>query len=186
MNKFLKSILVFISLLLLPSISAAQDPYFKPYVGGGLGGFVISNGLGENWVFGGYASMGAEVLPFLALEGRVGGAADASNVSSTFGIDYFVAGYAKPQFKIEEAKINIYGLLGLSSVKSWSQLTGATKLSKSIRSFSYGGGIEYVATDNLMLGVEGVILDGEDRSGTTATWNGNYAGSVVGTVRMTF
>jgi len=185
MDKFLKSTLLFISLLLLPGMATAEDLYFKPYLGGGLGGFLLSNGAGDNWVFGGYGSVGAEVLPILAFEGRVGSAANASNATSTFGIDYFIAGYAKPQYKIEGMKINIYGLFGVSSVSSWSKPTGGLTVTRTVQSFSYGAGVEFYATDNIILGVEGMVLDGQDKS-ALATYHGNYAAGAVGTIRISF
>jgi len=181
MNKIMKSMFVFLAMMLFSSSASAQD--FTPYVGGGLGGYVISNGSGAKWVFGGYGSVGVDINDYIAVEFRGGKTAEATNKSGNFGTDWIFSYLAKPQIKLEDYKINFYALLGASTIKSWSNSHGAHKTKTS---FSFGGGIEVYATENIILGAEGMVLDFQKKDGPSLPYNGNNVGSAVATARILF
>lgn len=171
---------------LIPATASANDMNIKPYVGGGIGTYILGPGTGEDWVFGGYASIGAEVMPNLAFEVRGGTTSNGKKGVRTFGTDYFFSYLAKPQFMLEGTGINVYGLLGASTIKSWYKTTAAAaKVTKTVTSFSFGGGVEYSVSDTVRLGVEGLIMDSQDKS-NRVPYNGNYVGSGVATVRLAF
>lgn len=169
---------VFLAMMLFSSSASAQD--FRPYVGSGLGAYVIANGSGPSTVFGGYGSIGVDINDYIAVEFRGGKTANGSNKSGTFGIDWFFSYLAKPQIKLDAYKINFYGLLGASTIKSWFNASR-----KTVTAFSFGGGVEVYATENIILGVEGMLLDSQNKSGRVP-YNGNQIGSVVGTAHIVF
>jgi len=184
MNKIIKSTLASL-VLLLPSMAIADE--ITPYVGAGIGSYVIANGGGEDWVFGGYGSIGAEVLPNLALEFRVGSTTNGTNVNSTFGTDWFVSYLAKPQVKLNDMQLNLYGLIGASTIKSFTQakVGPVVKLSSTTTAFSFGGGLEGYMDKNTTISLEGTILDLRKDRGKTP-YKGNFVGSVTGSVRILF
>lgn len=184
MKYITKPIFVLTALFLLPVQTLANDLDIRPYVSGGLGAYVLGPGSGSDTVFGGYGAVGADVMPNLALEIRMGATANGSNAGSTFGTDWFVSYLAKPQLQIAH-EVNIYGLIGASTIRSWRTPTGGTKLSATKTSFSFGGGIEYMLNDDFSIGIEGMVLDSQDKSNRTP-YDGNYIAAGVGTIRINF
>lgn len=180
MNKMVKSVFIALAMLVLSASATAQD--FRPYVGSGLGGFIISNGSGPSWVLGGYGSIGIDINDYIAAEFRGGKTATGSNNSGKFGIDWFFSYLLKPQIKLKDYKVNFYGLLGASTIKSWSNASR-----KTVTAFSFGAGIEAYATDNIILGIEGMLIDSKDKTRAAGEpYNGNQIGSAIATVRMLF
>jgi opacity protein-like surface antigen len=187
MKRNIKSIIILLAFLLLPMQATAYDIpelNIKPYVGGGAGAYVIANGGGEDWVFGGYGLVGAELIEYLALEARFGSTTDGENPGSKFGTDFFISYLAKPQLRMRR-DVYLYGLVGASTIKSWSTPSGGTKVTKTNTSFTIGGGIEYLIIDNISIGAEGLFMEIEDKTGKTV-YDGNYMGSVSATVRVRF
>jgi opacity protein-like surface antigen len=187
MKKSIKFTFALLAFLLLPMQATAEgipELNIKPYVGGGAGAYLIGNGTGEDWVFGGYGLVGAELIEYLALEVRFGSTAEGENPNSKFGTDYFISYLAKPQLRMHR-DVYLYGLVGASTIKSWSTPTGGTKVTKTNTSFSIGGGIEYLINDNISIGAEGLFMETEDKTGK-AVYEGNYMGSATATVQIRF
>lgn len=184
MQYVIRTIFGFLILLLLPAQAAANDLDIRPYVSGGLGAYTLGPGTGDDTVFGGYGAVGAEVMPNLALEVRIGATANGSNAINTFGTDWFVSYLAKPQIQVMP-EINLYGLIGASTIRSWRTPTGGTKVSSTKTSFSFGGGIEYMLNDDFSIGIEAMALDIQDKTGRTP-YDGNYIAAGSGTVRINF
>ena len=167
--------------LALPCSASADD--IKPYIGGGIGTYIIANGTtgGGSYVVGGYASIGLEISPYLAYELRAGSTDQANNSISSFGTDFFVSYLLKPQFMLQN--FNVYALLGASTIRSWSQNTGQNKITQTNTSFSFGGGVETSVTDQFTLGVEAMILD---NTRSFNPYNGNFTAAATGNLRYLF
>ncbi|MBL4775581.1 MAG: outer membrane beta-barrel protein [Mariprofundus sp.] len=180
MNNIIKFTMITLALA-LPCSASAGD--IKPYIGSGIGTYIIGNGTAGNgdYVVGGYASIGLEISPYLAYELRAGTTAQANNSISSFGTDFFVSYLIKPQYMLQG--FNVYALLGASTIKSWSQDIGKTKITKTNTSFSFGGGVETSVTDQFTLGVEAMILD--NRRGFNP-YSGNFTGAATGNLRYLF
>ena len=183
MKYMIRTIPVFLTLLLSGQVMA-NDLDIRPYVSGGLGAYVLAPGSGDDTVFGGYGAVGADVMPNLALEIRIGATANGKNASSTFGTDWFVSYLAKPQIEVMP-DVNVYGLIGASTIRSWRTPTGGTKVSATKTSFSFGGGLEYMLNDDFSIGIEAIALDVQDKSGRTP-YDGNYIAAGSGTIRINF
>lgn len=179
-----KPVLFCAALLLWPAQAAATDLDIRPYVSGGLGGYVLGPGSGDDTVFGGYGALGAELMPYLALEIRLGTTQNGNSAGSSFGTDWFVSYLARPQVKVSR-EINIYGLLGASTIKSWRTPTGGVKATKTRTSFSFGGGLEYLFNNDLSIGIEAMALDSQDKS-NRVPYDGNYMAAGSGTIRLNF
>ena len=184
MKHVCRSVFVFFALLLLPMQAAANELDIRPYVSGGLGAYVLGPGNGEDTVFGGYGAIGAELMSNLALEVRVGATANGSNAAGTFGTDWFISYLVKPQLAFTP-EINLYALIGASTIKSWRTPTGGAKVSATKTSFSFGGGIEYILQDDFSIGVEGLVLDSQDKTNRNP-YDGNYIAAGVVTMRVGF
>ena len=176
MKKTIQSILA-VFVLLLPMQAIAND--IKPYVAAGLGAYAVGPGNGHDTNFGGYGLIGVDVTPNLGLEVRVGKSAEGANLSGKFGTDYFVSYMARPQVQFEE--VNLYGLVGASTINSWYTPTAGIKTNKVKTSFSIGAGIEYMFAKDYLIGIEAVAMDFKDRAGITP-----FDGSFVGAVNVTF
>ena len=175
MKKAIQSIAA-VFLLLLPMQAAADD--IDLYVAAGLGAYAVGPGNGVDTNFGGYGLIGVDVMPNLGLEVRVGKSAEGSNLSGKFGTDYFVSYMARPHVHFGE--VNLYGLVGASTINAWYTPTAGTKTNKVKTSFSIGAGIEYMFAKDYLIGIEAVAMDFKNRAGVTP-----YDGSFVGAVNVT-
>lgn len=138
----------------------AQDFYFAPYVGGGLGAYELDYGNGSDFVFGGYGALGADVHDNLGLEVRFGSAASKTKLDAQLGsvnvkaqVDWFASYLAKPQAEIFDG-LKIYGLIGATTLKSKLTPTGSAARSNTSTGLSFGVGGEYRIANQLLLGVE--------------------------------
>ncbi len=174
----------------------AQDLGFKPYVGGGLGGFELNYGNGKDFVFGGYGALGAELNDYLALELRVGSAGSKTKADTGTAltgqvkkqVDWFVSYLAKPQIEVADG-LKIYGLLGASTLKSKITPNGASARSNTSTSFSFGAGAEYSFQDQFTIGGEWLRYSSQKDTaaiGATSGYNGMDVNGFVGTLKVFF
>ncbi len=190
------AVLAFTALLFVVP-AKAQDFFFAPYVGGGIGVYDLDYGNGSDYVFGGYGALGADLHEFLAVEARFGSAGSNTkndittnlpngNVKKSVG--WFVSYLVKPQVEIADG-LRLYGLIGASTVRSSITPTGAVKREKTDTGFSYGGGAEYQINENFSVGAEWLTLtSSKDTAAITATsgYNGMDISSIVGTLKVQF
>jgi len=187
----------FLMLLLVGAVPAkAQDFGFKPYVGGGLGGFELNYGNGKNFVFGGYGALGAELNDYLAVELRVGSAGSKTKADTSTAltgqvkeqVDWFVSYLAKPQIEVADG-LKVYALLGASTLKSKITPSGASARSNTSTSFSFGGGVEYKIQDQFAVGGEWLRYSSQKDTaaiGAASGYNGMDVNGFVGTLKVFF
>jgi len=178
--------LVLLSLALLFASIASADGFkpenVRPYVGGGIGTYLMGNGSGAENVAGGYGMLGLEISPNFALELRAGQNLRATGANGkNFDTSRFVSYLVRPQMKLGD--FNVFGLIGASKIKSWSADSPPHNVNKF--SFSVGAGVEVNAYKNIMIGVEALILDGRDRA-VAVPFTGNFLATLGATGRIKF
>jgi len=152
----MKKYILIATALLFAGTSVAQAQDIKPYAGVAVGTFSLDFGLGSKSAIGGFVFLGADLHENIAIEARVGTAANASYLGIIdYGVDWMVSCFAKPQFQVADG-FNVYALLGGTTMKTQfgSNLPGT--LSNTSTDFSYGAGIELNVSDQQSIGVEWV------------------------------
>ncbi len=183
-KKFIGTIAFAMAMLAITPAGQAQE--FKPYIGGGLGLFVLDftgsgvTGVSNKDVFGGFGIFGVDYGDFVGGELRVGSAANTSfdngSVNETLSIDYFFSYLAKLQFPVSE-DFRFYTLIGGTSSKSSLKIntpgfvfvaTNTTSVSDTSTSFTVGAGLDFKIRDQLLIGAEWLRY-GSDVDGFTGT-----------------
>lgn len=170
MNKFIGGAIMIASLVVFSPVSNAQD--FKPYVGGGVGGFLVDTsqipGGSSQTVFGGYGAIGVDYGDFLGFELR-GGATNSSSLTVTgvnmnVGLDYFFSYLGKIQYPVTK-DFRVYALLGGTTAKATATITtpgfvfvstGTTQASDTTTGFSVGVGADFEILNQWRIGGEWV------------------------------
>jgi len=184
MRKIMGSVIMFTLVLVFSPASQAQE--FKPYVGGGLGLFVLDftgsgvTGISNKDVFGGFGIFGMDYGDFIGGELRVGSAAntsfDVGSVNETLSIDYFFSYLAKLQLPVSD-DFRFYTLIGGTSAKSSLKIntpgvvfaaTNTTDISDTSTSFTVGAGLDFKIQDQFSIGAEWVRY-GSDVDGFAGT-----------------
>jgi len=169
---------------------------FKPYVGGGLGAFELDYGNGKDFVFGGYGALGAELNDYLALEFRIGAAGSSTKNDTGTSItgnvkqqvNWFTSYLAKPQIEVADG-LDIYALLGASTVRSEITPAAATGRRNTTTGFSFGGGLEYNFQDQFAIGAEWMRYSSQKDTGAigaTSGYKGLNMNGFVGTLKANF
>ncbi|HKJ83108.1 MAG TPA: porin family protein [Mariprofundaceae bacterium] len=194
MRQLIYAIPVALGLLTAPAAASAQEFMFEPYAGAGVGGFLLNDGNGSNFVFGGYGEIGAKLAQYMAIEGRFGTAGSKTKYDAVVGanvknqVDWFASYLFKPQVILARG-LRFYGLLGATTLKSSITATGSTKVSKTNTDFSYGVGMEYSPNDdNLYVGAEWMRYASSESHATltTTTYSGMNMQGYVATLRYAF
>ena len=121
----------------------AEDLYFEPYVGVGLGVFGLSTQGTSDKVFGGYLRLGAEINPYFAPEIRVGSAAKGSTSGfSKASMNWFVSYLARVQVPVS-GDVTLYGVFGGTTMRTSLTPTGGTERKDTTTDFTFGGGLDY-------------------------------------------
>jgi len=153
----------------------AQD--IEPYVGGGLGAYLLTNNRGGDTVFGGYGLIGLKFTDMLAAELRLGGSANASNASGTYGIDWYAAYLLRGTIEVGNG-FSVYGLVGAATLATFEQLRAAAKVKNTSTVFSGGGGIAYDYTDTVHASIEALYL-GNNADARNPSFQGLDAGAIT-------
>ncbi len=169
--------------ILLGLLGQAQAVEMEPYVGGGIGAYLMTNNRGGDTVFGGYALVGMQFTDLLGAEVRLGGSANANNASSTYGIDWYTAYLLRGTIELGQG-LSVYGLLGAATLATFEQLRGAAKQKNTSTVFSGGGGIAYDYTDTIHASVEGLFL-GSNADARNPNFQGLDAGAITFNVVIT-
>jgi len=180
MKKIIKASMLAAVLLLIPAHASAEDMYFDPYVGVGLGMFSLNTGSSSDWVTGGFAQLGAEINPYLSPQLRLGGAGQTGATSgySRAALDWFASYLLRVQVPATDVFM-VYGLVGGTTMRTSLTPTGGSKLSDTSTKFSFGGGIEYNASKHLDIGAEWVRYGRGYKSASNRGLNVNGAMGVV-------
>ena len=130
----------------------------EPYVGVGLGSFVLDDGLNRQDTLGGYLQLGDDFSPYLGGELRVGASSKTSEeavpvVRPASRVDWFAAFYLKPKYAFSENWMG-YGLVGVGSLRASYYPIGAAKQTKTRIGLGYGLGLQYRLADQYSLGAE--------------------------------
>jgi len=156
MTYFNKLWAVAVTALLLPNAAQAEDLYFDPYVGAGLGQFQLSTGNNSATVPGGFVLLGAEVHPYVAPEIRVGKANKGTTTGySSVALDWFASYLLRLQAPVSEDTM-LYGLVGGTTMRTALTPTAGTKISDTSTTFSFGLGIDYRPMRNVSVAAEWV------------------------------
>jgi opacity protein-like surface antigen len=151
--------------LLLPMQAEASD--IKPYASMGLGLFELDPGKEKKTAFGGYVAVGAELHELLDAEVRLG-ATNANNATNKSKVEWMASALAKPKIKIAR-DIIIYGLAGVTALKTSYTPAGAAKRSKTNAAFTFGVGGSYELSDQAELGAEWVRYSSKADAATKNT-----------------
>jgi opacity protein-like surface antigen len=166
----MKKILVLIAGILMAGttmVPAAQAQ--QPYVGLGVGLFSLDPGGNSNTALGTYLQAGADFMPYLGAEVRLGTTTSAGNAK----MNWFLGAYAKPKFDLT-GDLTLYGLLGLTEARtSYTSATTFRSQSKTQADLSYGLGIDYWASAQYTVALEWVRYQNQ---ADTATKNTSFSG----------
>jgi len=157
---------------LLASATTAQAVDIEPYVGIGVGGYLLKTTtatVGTKTAFGGYGQLGADIGDYFGAELRLGASGKATLTSPQLGgvninssIDYIFSYLGKLQVPVSE-NFRLYGLLGGTTAQVASKIktpgvvfaaTGTTNISARKNGFSFGGGLDFKVQDKLIIGAE--------------------------------
>jgi len=157
---------------LLASATTAQAMDVEPYVGVGVGGYLLKDTTaGTKIAYGGYGQLGADIGDYLGAELRFGASGKATRTTPVLGgvdvdintnIDYIFSFLGKLQMPVSE-KVQFYGLLGATRAKVVDNMkkpgfvfisTGTTSRFTRTTSFSFGGGLDFKVQDKLVIGAE--------------------------------
>lgn len=130
----------------------------EPYVGVGLGSFVLNDGVNRQDTFGGYLQLGDDFSPYLGGELRIGASAKTKEETVPVArpatqVDGFAAFFLKPKYTFAENWMG-YGLIGLGTVRASYYPIGAAKQTKTRVGLGYGLGLQYRMADQYSLGAE--------------------------------
>jgi opacity protein-like surface antigen len=142
-----------ISAAFATSASAAQ-----PYVGVGVGAFVIDTGLNRQDTFGGYLQLGDDFSQYVGGEIRVGASGKTKEEIvvtplPASKVDWFAAAFLKPKYEFADNWMG-YGLIGIATMRASYYPVGAVKQSKTRTGLGYGLGLQYRVSDQYSLGGE--------------------------------
>lgn len=186
---------------------------FEPYVGVGIGALTISNSGFQHYSTAPwntkyfprstepyiYSIMGVTLHRYFDVEMRLGTTRlDANSYDPLVGSDHTTATYvwslfAKPKVYLTD-NIYIYGLIGGTVARIAGRGIGTPSNnftsvgSKTSRGFSYGGGLDYQASDHATVGGEYVQYLSRASAGLPSSPVPNYVslGSYVLTLKYTF
>lgn len=166
-----------IAALAAATLGATVAQASDPYVGIGVGGFNIDNGVSKKMAAGAYLQVGDDFSPYLGGEVRIGASdrtSEAFPLLARTKIDYFVAAYLKPRYELNE-QFTAYGLLGLATVRASYVAPGAVQQKKTRNGLAYGLGIDYRYNENVSFGAEWSHMLTKPGA-TAATINTNFQG----------
>jgi len=177
MKNIILSISLFLALAMstAPAIAESDGFGFDPYVGMGIGTLAIKQtgqlfGPPSNAKFPtdyqlyGYAAMGAQLHRYFDIEMRLGTTkADANavaNANARRSADYVWSLLAKPKVNITDNTL-LYGLLGGTTARYAGPGVGTAAANtavgaKTISGFSFGGGLEYKASEHFSIGLDAI------------------------------
>lgn len=178
---------IFAVMLCLASPAWAAGPH---YVGIGMGGLSLGNGIKKKTAFGGYLQLGHDFSDWLGAEIRLGstGSVNVSQpVAAKERID-FVAHFLKPYYEVSN-DLTVYGLVGFAVTHSSYKQTGGTKQTKNRISYAYGLGVDYRLNDDYSAGIDVWHMNSSPNN-NTATIGTNFLGLeasvLTGSVRYHF
>jgi len=133
--------------VLLAALVAAASPAWAAgdhYVGAGMGGFSVGNGIQTKTAAGGYLQLGHNFSDWLGAEIRLGATGSANVDQPRIARQRFeyVAHFLKPYVRVS-SDLNIYGLVGFAVSHSSYQPSGGVKVTKNRFSYAYGLGAAY-------------------------------------------
>ncbi|HXH71313.1 MAG TPA: porin family protein [Mariprofundaceae bacterium] len=145
-----------IAALAAATLGATAAQASDPYVGIGVGGFNIDNGVSKKMAAGAYLQVGDDFSQYLGGEVRIGASdrtGQAFPLQAQTRIDYFAAAYLKPRYELNE-QYTVYGLLGVATVRASYAAPGTLQQKKTRNGFAYGLGIDYRYNENVSFGAE--------------------------------
>ncbi|HXH71485.1 MAG TPA: outer membrane beta-barrel protein [Mariprofundaceae bacterium] len=182
------------------ALPAQAADYWHPYVGAGVGDFIIDAGPGSKAAFGGYGMVGNDFNDNVGVEVRFGttgktggtlivpvGFSQPDTVGpvtlttptpAKVSIDWFVAYLLKLQYPFTNG-FRVYGVIGATTMKSRftfaspvPPFTYAPTAHATTTTFSYGGGFDYGLNDQWRVGVDATVYSNK----ATTTPNANFSG----------
>ena len=191
-------VLMFIGIFLTLPAHAAD---FRPYAGGGVGGFLIDAGLGSKDAFGGYVSLGVDLSDYYGVELRLGGTGKTlGNIvvpqlapdgpvllvptPAKVSIDWFTSYLLKLQYPLSD-QTRIYGVIGATTLKSSFLYAGHTGHSTKT-TLSYGGGFDYGLGNQWRVGVDATVYSNEANTNPGANFTGVDVWGLTGTAKYEF
>lgn len=164
---------MFAAMCCVVSTAAQADDY---YVGMGMGGFSVSNGMQSKTTAGGYLQLGKHFKDWLDGEIRLGASGNVSvdqPVPARQRVE-FVAHLLKPYIEVSR-DLYLYGLAGFAVTHSKYQVNGGLKLTKNRISYAYGAGVEYRLNDAYTAGIDVWHMNGKPGN-TPATITTSFQG----------
>jgi len=167
-----------IAALAAVTMGATAAQASDPYVGIGVGGFNIDNGVNKKMAAGEFLQVGDDFSEYLGGEIRIGtsGRTNDDQIGQPqTKIDYFVAAYAKPKYAMTE-QFTAYALLGVASVRSSFVAPGSLLQKKTRTGIAYGLGVDYRFNEAISFGAEWSHMLTKPKNVTAATINTNFQG----------
>ncbi len=137
-------------------LSAQSAMAMDPYVGVGVGAFNIGTGVTKKAVTGGYLQVGDDFSEHLGGELRIGTSGQTGEeftLQPRVKVDYFMAAFLKGRYDLAP-NWNLYGLLGIATVKGSYSQGAQPKQSKTRTGYAYGLGVQYRFADQFAIGAE--------------------------------
>lgn len=178
---------------ILAAATMAAAPAFaegQHYVGLGMGGLNVGNGIQKKGAFGGYLQLGHNFSDWLGAEIRLGASGSVNVTQPTAAkerID-FVAHFLKPYMALS-SDLNIYGLVGFAVTHSTYQATGQSKLKKNRFSYAYGLGLEYALNKDYSISADVWHMNSKPKNTAATigtTFKGLEASAYTATLRYNF
>ncbi|ATX79423.1 Opacity protein [Mariprofundus aestuarium] len=155
----------------MASVAHASDPY----VGVGVGSFILNDGISKKAsTIGTYLQVGDNFSEFLGGEIRIGTSGSTKEELAIIAgnkIDYFAAAFLKPQIKIAE-DFTGYALIGVGTIRATHSPVAGLSSSKIRSGLGYGLGFSYSAMDNLGISGEWSHLNSKPKGASSANYKG--------------
>lgn len=157
------------------AISQSADAS-EPYVGVGLGSFVLNDGLNRQDTLGGYLQLGDDFSPYVGAELRLGASTKTKEEAVPVArpaskVDWFSAFYLKPKYEFAENWMG-YGLIGVGVMRASYYPIGLAKQTKTRAGLGYGLGLQYRLDDQYSLGAEWSHLLSKPKNATATQFQG--------------